>query len=370
MKTMTDGVYVAAEFFPDVGRIIHCAPHLHGHIQDTFIVTGEQDGLSRRFVFQRINQHVFNDIDELMSNIARVCAHLAAKTNDSREALKVYYTTDNKPYALLPNGGCWRVYGFIENAHTRERAATPAEAREVAFAAGRFVLLLEDLPGPLLSETISGFHDTCARLDQLRSAMKNNKAGRAAMSKDEFNFIMKRAELAAGFAHDIKSGKFPLRIVHNDTKMNNVMLDNDTGAALCMIDLDTVMPGYVVHDFGDMVRCAVSPSAEEDADPAHIQVRLDFFEALVRGYTDAVGSILTKDEWLWLPLAGQLMNLELSSRFLTDYLEGDVYFKTSYAEHNLERCRAQLCLLQKMEKRTDEMTECVQKILRTALTQK
>jgi len=358
-----DEIRQVAAQFPLHGTLTSAEPYGSGHINDTMLVSFDQAGAPVRYIFQRINDQIFKDVPLLMENIARVTKHMTSKeaNEDNRRALALILTEDEQPYYRTPEGRFWRVYLFIEKARTFDKLENAQQAFEAARAFGAFQAALADLPGEPLRETIPNFHNTTQRFANLRAAIERNTAGR----KDEV-----AAEIAFALSHEgevsrlldlADKGEIPLRTTHNDTKINNVMLDDETGEGICVIDLDTVMPGLSLYDFGDMVRTAVSPAAEDEVDLSLIEVRLPVFEALVKGFVEGAGSILTEAEWQNLVFAGKLMTFEVGIRFLTDYLDGDVYFRTHRPGHNLDRCRTQFRLVEELEKQGADLEAIVAK---------
>ncbi len=341
------------EHFRLPGRFVEAGPYGSGHINDTFAVVVDQAGARVRYILQRVNHHVFKDVEGLMDNIARVTSHLAAKVaaeagSDARGALTLVSTRDGAPFYRDAKGNCWRVYLFVEGARTYDIIETTAQAHAAASAFGRFQVLLADLPGPRLNETIPDFHHTPKRFARLEEAVALDVAGRADTCRAEIEQALAWKEQAGRLLALAAAGAMPERITHNDTKLNNVMLDDQTGAAVCVIDLDTVMPGLSLYDFGDMVRTATNAGAEDDRDLARVTCRMDMFEALLKGYLSTARSFLTPAEVEELPFAGRLLTLECGVRFLTDHLAGDTYFRVHRPGHNLDRCRAQFRLVAEM----------------------
>lgn len=353
--------------FPLLGAFRGGGPHGSGHINDTFAVTFDQAGTPVRYILQRINRRIFADVPALMDNIARVSAHVALQVDRSghpdaiRQALRLVVACDGRPCHRDDNGDYWRCYLFIEHARTYDVIESPAQAAEAAAAFGRFQNLLIDLPGPRLHETIPDFHHTRRRFDRLAQAVATDVRGRAAGARDAIVFAREREPMVDVLLRLVERGAIPERITHNDTKLNNVMLDDATGGGLCVIDLDTVMPGLALHDFGDMVRSATNPAAEDERDTSRVAMRLDVFEALVTGYLATAGAFLTDAEIEQLSFAGRLITFEIGLRFLTDFLEGDVYFKTSRPGQNLDRARNQFALLRSMEREQAAMASIVEK---------
>lgn len=341
------------------GEVVAAAPHGSGHINDTFAVTVSQAGAPVRYIFQRINHTIFKDVPALMDNILRVTSHqrerlLADGGEDaSRRALTVITGRDGEPCVRDGHGRWWRAYLFIEKALTHDKIDSPDQAREAARSFGEFQRLLADLPGARLHETIPDFHNTPSRLAAFEDALAADSAGRAADAADEIAFTRSRASLARTLVDLLAAGLVPERVTHNDTKLNNVMLDDATGAGVCVIDLDTVMPGLSLYDFGDMVRTGTNAAAEDETDLAKVVARPAIFAALAEGFLAGCGSALNAVERDHLEVSGRVMTYEVGLRFLTDHLRGDVYFKTKYAGHNLDRARNQFALLRSLEAQAD-----------------
>ncbi len=336
-----------------------------GHINDTYCSIFDQAGWRVRYIMQRINTQIFTKPDELMENIERVTRHalgrlLAEKNPEARRrTLTCIPATDGKPYAVDSDGKHWRVYPFIERARGHDVLQTNEQAYEAALAFGNFQKLTADLGGERLHETIPDFHNTPKRLEALRAAVAADPLGRADKVRAEIDFALSRAEDASRITGLIASGEIPERVTHNDTKLNNVLLDDTTAEGVCVIDLDTTMPGSALYDFGDMVRTATPATREDDPDLAGIGIRLDRFDAIVRGYLTSAKSFLNDAEVENLAFSGKLLTLECGTRFLTDHLMGDVYFKTTRDNHNLDRCRNQFGLVRVIESKLPEMEEMV-----------
>ena len=347
--------------FPIDGTLVDARRCGNGHINDTMLATFDRDGKHRRFIFQRINHTVFKNVPELMENICRVTSHLAGKLNgnDPRGALTLVRTRDGEPYCETPEGDFWRVYLFVEDARTYEVVEHPRQAFEAARAFGRFQQSLSDLPGGRLHETIPFFHDTPKRFAALQKAAGEDVADRRKEALPELEFAFQREGETGRLLDLLRAGDIPERITHNDTKINNVMFDNLTDEAICVTDLDTVMPGLSLCDFGDMVRFAANTAAEDETDLSKVGVSLPAFEAIVRGYLAGTGDILTGAEWEHLVFAGKLIAYEIGIRFLADYLQGDVYFKIARQQHNLDRARSQLRLVASIEEATPAMNAIV-----------
>ena len=365
---MPHDLHSVAAAFRIQGDFAQARPYGSGHINDTYAVTFDQAGTPLRYLFQRINDRVFKNVPALMDNIARVSAHAQARLaaqgrpDASRRALTLVTTRDDQPYHRDDDGNHWRAYLFVENATGHDIVQSPEQAYQAARAFGHFQKLLVDLPGPRLHETIPDFHNTLKRFEAFEAALHADAHNRAANARPEIDWLLQRRELASALLQLHAQGLVPERITHNDTKLNNVLLDNHTHEALCVIDLDTVMPGLALYDFGDMVRTSTSPVAEDEPDPTRVAMRLPMFEALARGYLEAAGGFLTPDEVAALPLAGMVITLTIGTRFLTDYLNGDTYFKTHRPDHNLQRCRTQFALVDAIQAQRDDMDAIVQRL--------
>ncbi len=349
------------------GRYESGEPYGSGHINDTFVITLDQAGRPVRYILQRINPRVFKNVPALMDNIARVTAHAGRRTEQmgardlSRRTLTLVPTREGQPHHVDAAGGSWRCYLFIEGARTYDVIEGPRQAAAGARAFGEFQQLLVDLPGPRLHETIPFFHDTRRRFDALQRAIAADVRQRASVARADIAFALEREPMVDVLLGLHRRGELPERITHNDTKLNNVMIDDATGEGLCVIDLDTVMPGLALYDFGDMVRSATNAAAEDETALNRVQARLPIFEALVEGYLGAARSFLTNVEIAHLAFAGRLITFEIGIRFLADYLDGDVYFKTRRPEHNLDRARNQFALVRNMEAQQDAMEKIVMK---------
>lgn len=353
------------------GDFLDALPHGGGHINDTYCVRVNQAGSVVRYILQRINQDVFRKPEQVMENISRVLDHARNKLNGasgrdaSRKVLTLVPARSGQVYHVDRQGDCWRCYFFIENARSHEVISSEAQAFEVAHAFGEFQRMLVDLPGDRLHETVPDFHNTPVRLAALRRAVAEDGKGRVGSSAPEIEFVESRAEECARVVEAMKTGAVPERVAHNDTKLNNVMIDLASGKAVCVIDLDTVMPGSVLYDFGDLVRTSTSPAAEDERDLAKVVMQLPMFKALVGGYLRGAQSFLTAAELELLAFSGKLITLEIGIRFLTDHLQGDVYFKTHRPNHNLDRCRTQFRLVQSIEEQYDAMQAAVREAHQT-----
>ena len=358
-----------AAVFPLEGRLVSVGAYGSGHINETYAVVMAADTGPRRYIFQKINHRIFKKVPALMENVRRVTEHIASKVRvadgeaAARRALTVVPTRDGLTFAQDAGGGYWRVYDFIEGAHTVDRVETEAQARVAARAFGDFQALLADLPGGRLHETIPNFHHTRSRFETFRRAVTEDLVGRAAEVRAEIDFAFSRESDADVLLDRLARGEVSERVTHNDTKINNVMLDDTTGRAVAVIDLDTIMPGLPLYDFGEMVRTSASSTFEDDPEPANMHLRLPLFRALVEGYLgSAVGGVLNATERAHLGFAGKLMTYENGIRFLTDYLQGDTYYKIKHPRHNIERCRTQFALIRSIEAQQDAMARIVDEI--------
>jgi len=354
----------AAAAFEIPGRWLSSARFGSGHINDTFLAVFEDAGRRARWLQQRINRAVFADPAALMENVLRVTEHqrralLREGVRDpERRALRLAAARAGGFVFTDRDGELWRTFHFIEGASSRDVVRAPSDARLAAEAFGRFQGQLADLPPPRLHETIPRFHDARARFEALVDAARADVRGRLHDCRAELDFVCAREGAVDRLGSLCETGALPERITHNDTKVNNVLFDDATGEALCVIDLDTVMPGLALYDFGDLVRTATSPSAEDERDLSKVGLDAAMFAALVDGYL-AGASFLTSAERAELAFSGLLMTLVVGIRFLTDHLRGDVYFRIHRPDHNLDRCRTQLRLVASIERQRERMEEIV-----------
>jgi len=339
-----------------------------GHINSTYSGTFRQaDGTLRRYIFQLINCNVFKDPFVVMHNVESVTRHinnkvLRVKKDLGGQTLNLYPARSGDAWVEDAAGGVWRCYNFIEGCVTHDIVENTRQAYQAARAFGSFQDLVSDLDASTLRETIPDFHHTRKRFERLMEVAAADPLGRLADVRPEFDFVCQREDLTSVLLDGIASGALPLRVTHNDTKINNVMIDAETDEAVCVIDLDTVMPGLALYDFGDLVRTATSPAAEDETDLSKVQMQMPMFEALVEGYLDSAGSFINDAEIEHLAFAGKLITLEVGIRFLTDYIEGDVYFKIHRPDHNLDRCRTQFKLVERIEAQETEMNAFVRKV--------
>ena len=352
--------------FALAGPIIWIEQLRGGHINDSYrVLARRDDGVEVPYLLQHVNPSVFPDAVRVMENIAYVTRHLGAHRragHTRRDTLTLVPTVSGAAWMEDAARSCWRTYTFISGTHVRERADRPREAFEAARAFGEFLRLLADYRGPELHLTIPGFHDTAARFGQLDFAASRDSAGRAAGVAAELETLRAHRRIADVLPPLLESGALPTRIVHNDAKISNVLLDDRDESARCIVDLDTVMPGSLLHDFGDMVRSMATPTDEDEPDLAKIAVQPDLFDAVARGFLEGVGRVITQRERELLVFAGKLITLEQSVRFLTDYLEGDRYYRNTRGDQNLRRAQAQLALFLSLTDRERELEAIVSSI--------
>lgn len=355
------------------GSLVECEPVTNGHINDTYLLRFDEGGAEKRYILQRVNTSVFRLPDLLMENYVKVTEFLREKVRAAggdvdREALRVYPTADSSYYVTDPSGGCWRIISYITDAYSCNEITDLDVCRKAGKAFGRFLELLDDYPGSTLHETIPDFHNTVKRYENFEAAVARNASGRLGDCAAEVDFAKKRKDDCGVLLDCVAAGEIPVRVTHNDTKLNNVLFDNAGGEGICVIDLDTVMPGLSLYDFGDSLRFAGNTAAEDEKDISKVSFSLDIYRAFTEGYLSAAASSLTEKEIYYLPFSCKLMTFECGMRFLTDYLDGDVYFKTAYPEHNLVRCRTQFRLVEDIERQYDELMDITGKIYRQIIS--
>ena len=360
------------EKFDEIARAFRCRgtylgedSYGSGHINDTFrVCCDDGDGRPLHYIHQHINQKVFSDVPALMENIGRVTRHqrrklLEAGVSDlGRRVLTLVPTVDGRDYHVDADGEYWRTFEFIENAIGHDVVRNTSQAFEAARAFGQFQCQLADLPGRL-HETIPDFHDTRSRFRDLQRAIAEDRHGRVAEVGREIDFALAREEIVDVILDLMAAGEIPERVTHNDTKLNNVLIDTTTGEGLCVIDLDTVMPGSVLYDMGDMIRTTTSTAAEDEIDLSGLEMEMKYFEAIVKGYLETAAGFLVPAERNLLPFSGKLITFEVGIRFLTDYLQGDVYFKTARGGQNLDRSRRQFRMVESIERQMGAMQRLV-----------
>ena len=337
--------------FPTDGTPIRCEQIKSGHINETYLITTDN---GTRYILQWINQYVFPNVNALMSNMAAISAYLAKREKGKMAMIRYIDTLDGHSYYDDGRGGCWRIYRFVDHSICVQRPESPEDFYECARAFGHFQYVLNEFPAEQLEETIVNFHNTVDRYRQLREALREDSEGRAAEVQPELDYLFSREEKACRLHQMRLSGELPVRATHNDTKINNVLLDEHTRKAICVIDLDTVMPGLSAFDFGDAIRFGASTAAEDETDLRKVSLDPELFRVFTRGFLKACPSLTEKEREV-LPLGSFTMTLECGMRFLTDYLKGDKYFSIDYPRHNLDRARAQLKLAQDMESKEEAM---------------
>lgn len=332
----------------------------NGHINDTYLCDS-----TPRYILQKINTNVFKNPEEVMENIYNVTEHIKAKIEERggdilRETLNVVRTKDGKNY-YKDGSDCYRMYTFVENTVSCDFVENPVQLYHAAKAFGKFQKMLSDFPADKLFETIVDFHNTPERVNQLKAAIEANAAKRLESVEKEVAFALDYAKYASQITDAMAEGKVPLRVTHNDTKLNNVLFDKDSGEGICVIDLDTVMPGSLLYDFGDALRFGASSGAEDETDPDKIWFDLEKFEQFAKGFLEEMSESCTEKEIELLPMSVLLMTYECGTRFLADYLNGDTYFKVHREGHNLDRARTQFKLVADIESKFDKMHEIVRK---------
>ena len=354
------------DYFSAEGSFSDAGPCGNGHIHDTFLVrTSEEE--KDDYILQRLNNKVFKNIPELQDNIERVTKHLHHKllsipgSDVKRECLNLVDAKNGKSWIVDADGNFWRMFISISNHRSYDIVDSPDKAFEGGKAVGRFQALLDDLPGGPLYETIPNFHNVIKRLETFNNSVKRDPVNRVAMVRDEINFVLRRAREMEVILKLGQERKIPLRITHNDTKFNNILLD-ENNKALCIIDLDTVMPGYIHYDFGDAIRTAANLAAEDEKELEKVKMDLKLFEAYANGYLSEIRGTLNETEKDYLAFAPRLITYIMALRFLTDYIDGDVYYKIHHEGHNLQRARAQFRLLESMEEQYPAMQKIIDKL--------
>ena len=334
---------------------VSCEPYGCGHINVTYLVVNRS---GHRYILQKINHHTFRDVAGLMGNIASVTAHLRKRSADPRSTLTLVLTQSGESY-LCTQEEYWRVYEYVEDTICLQQPENDEDFRQSAVGFGTFQQLLTDFPAEKLHETIPNFHNTPDRYRALLETLKRDPMHRAAQVQPEIEFALARQAEMSAIQNALTAGELPLRVTHNDTKLNNVLLDAATRKALCVIDLDTVMPGSSLYDFGDSIRFGAATAAEDEKDLSKMEMRLERFRVFTRGYVGACPG-LTAKELEMLPMGAKTMTMECGIRFLTDYLDGDHYFAVHREGQNLDRARTQFKLVADMEKKWDEMRKIVE----------
>ena len=356
-------VAAAARAFKLDGEFRSAKAYGSGHIHDTYCATFDDGEREERIILQCINTAIFTDPVAVMENIERVTGHLRSRltreADVGRRALQLIRARAGTCWHVDGEGRYWRGYRFIEGAQTYDAVNSPAQAFEAAKAFGEFQRLLANLPGSRLHESIADFHNTRKRFEALERAVGDDVAKRCAEAREEIAFAMSRRAIATA----LLSAELPERVTHNDTKLNNVLLDDETGEGICVIDLDTVMPGFAAYDFGDMVRTMTCPAAEDERDLSRVAMDFELFEAVLRGYLEGTGNFLTARERESLIAGAKVIVFEQGIRFLSDHLAGDAYYKVGRPGQNLDRCRTQFKLLESIERQQDEMLLLLQSLI-------
>jgi hypothetical protein len=367
---MTEELAAIGAAFEIPGRFAGASLLKVGHIHDTFAASYQEGERRQRYVHQRLNGRVFPDLEALMENLVRITRHQweglmrAGALDAERRCLRLVGARAGRAFHVDEEGGTWRTFHFLEGVRTRDTIAEPEQAYQVARAFGSFAASLRDLPGPPLAVTIPRFHDLAARFAAFDEAVAADSQRRAASVSGDIDRAAARFQGLTRLLAERGFADLPRRIAHNDCKIDNAMLDLETGEGLCVIDLDTVMEGTLLCDFGELVRTGTSRSPEDEVDLASIRFELDLFRAATRGYLEGAASLLAEEEIAVLPLAGPVMALENAIRFLTDHLRGDLYFRIHREGQNLDRFRAQLRLVEQMSERLEEMEEIVEEAWR------
>lgn len=350
------------------GELERVEPFGSGHINTTYIATYNEDGKERQYILQKVNTNIFKNIDELMDNVFAVTSFLREKIkknggNPHRETLHYIKTDMGEKYYRCDNGDCYRAYRFVDKSVSYNSVDSAQVFKKSGIAFGRFQKYLSDFPATTLTEIIPNFHNTIWRYEnEFIPAVENNLSGRADTCQAEIQFVKDRKEDCSRLVNLIEKGELPIRVTHNDTKLNNVIFDEDTDDAICVIDLDTVMPGLALYDFGDSIRFGANTCAEDEADVSKIKINLEYFKAYAEGFLSECGESFNQCEIDNLAFAAKIMTFECGMRFLTDYLNGDTYFKTAYPEHNLVRARNQFALVKDMEDHMTEMENIIKNI--------
>lgn len=348
--------------YSHIGAISSCEPYGNGHINDTFLVITE----NKRYILQRINDSVFPRPDQIMENITAVTEHIRKKTLElggdvERCTLTVVKTDNGEMFARDSINSYWRLYDFVEGTVSKDMPDGAKDFGAAARAFGEFQCALADFPAGTLHEAIENFHNTPVRFENLVKSIERDACGRASSVRAEIVFALAREKFAKTLEVAHAKGRLPLRVTHNDTKLNNILFDAGDLSPVCVIDLDTVMPGYSVNDFGDSIRFGANTAVEDERDLSLVGLDLDLFEAYAKGFIEGCDGRLTGGELELLPYGAMMMTYECGIRFLADYLDGDVYFRTHREGHNLDRARNQFALLADMEKKLDDMQKIVAK---------
>ncbi len=352
-----------AQHFCIEGEILSAESYGCGHINTTFLVTTDKN---KSYILQKINTGIFVNPGELMENINNVTIYLSNIIKDEggdpqRGVLHIIPSCEGKLYITI-NDGTWRMFSFVNDSVTLQVIEHPVDFYYAGKAFGKFTRQLDSYPADTLHETIKNFHNTPSRYNDFEAAVKENASGKAESVAEEIEFVRERKDFCSLFTDKIENNTLPLRVTHNDTKLNNVLFDRKTGKPIAVVDLDTVMPGLSLYDFGDAIRFGTNPAAEDEKDLDKVYCSLELFEAFTRGYLEECGQLLTDEEINMLPYAGKMMTLECGMRFLADHIAGDVYFRIHRENHNLDRCRTQFKLVKDMEEKEEQIKEIINRI--------
>lgn len=349
------------------GDIVNVKSFGSGIINDTFLVVCKNnDNKEEKYILQRINHSIFKNVEQLMENYCNVCDYLkeVVKNNHGdvdRQTITVILTKEGKSFFKDSLGNYWRAIKFISNTITYDVLESANDFYKAGKAFGQFQNMLSEYKAETLYESIPNFHNTKERFKTFLIAIENNKANRLDTVREEVNFILERENDTSRLLDMYEGGELPLRVTHNDTKISNILMDEKTKEGICVIDLDTIMPGLSLYDFGDAIRSGATHALEDEKDLSKVYVDLEFFEAFTKGFLEGTDGSLTENEIIMLPMGAKVITLEQGIRFLTDYLDGDVYYKTSYEEQNLDRTRTQLKLVRDLELKWDKLNSIVDK---------
>ena len=355
--------YDIAKKFQIDGEIENIVPYGEGHINETYLV--DIKGRNVKYILQKLNTKIFPNYDGLMNNIQAVTSVMqdivrSQGGDETRECMKLIPTLDNKAYYVIANE-CWRVWLFVKDTVVYQVIDSPAVFENTGEAFGKFIAKLDGFDASRLCEVIPNFHNSVDRYNKFLTAIEQNKSNRASLVQDEIEFVKKRADKLSLIVDALAKKEIPLRVTHNDTKINNVLIDKDTGKAICIIDLDTIMPGSLLYDFGDSIRSGCNTALEDEKNLDLVDFDINLYESYCKGFLRGIGEKITDKELEMLHIGAIIITLECGMRFLTDYLDGDVYFKTDYADHNLVRCHTQFKLVEKMESQSDTMLAIAKK---------
>lgn len=368
MGIMKHDIAGIVKHFQIEGEFLEGRPYGTGHINDTYAVYFKTPHGRVRYILQRINNKIFKNVEKLMENVERVTVHLKNKIvlsgkDPLRRTLNLIPAIDGKSYYKSEEGDYWRIYVFIEGAKTYDLVENPSHVYSAAQAFGKFQKMLTDIPGERLFDTIPNFHHTRKRFKAFKEALEKDVKNRAKYVKPEIEFVLKREKNTSVLVGLLEKGEVMERVTHNDTKFNNVMIDDKSGEGICVIDLDTVMPGLLLYDFGESVRIMASTAVEDEKDLSKVGLNIAMFERLTDGYLSVMKDVFTPIEIDHMVFSSNLLTFENGMRFLTDYLSGDVYFKVHWEGHNLARCRTQLKMVSEIEKNASKMDRIVRKYL-------